>query len=114
MNLRPALFTVMTLAAFCISYALYRWGAGGDLDLAALGWEVRRGDDVEAPLEARRRRHEAKRALAAEVVAGRMSLQEAAEHFRRLEEADLGYPPGVPRPFYDEQDLRENVLDYVW
>ena len=55
--------------------------------------------------EAGRRRDQAKRALAAEVMAGRMSLREAAGHFRRLDEADPGYPPGIPRPSLDERAL---------
>jgi hypothetical protein len=115
MNFRPALLATTALAAaLWIWLALCRWGAGGDgsqLDIAQI---VQRGDGLEAPLEAHRRRHEAKRALAAEVVAGRMTLREAAGHFRRLDEAELGHPPGVSRPRGDESAFREGVLDYAW
>ena len=52
-------------------------------------WEDHRGDEQEAHFEAVRRREEAKRAVAAEVVAERMTLWEAAGQFRRLDEADL-------------------------
>jgi hypothetical protein len=90
---------------------LCRWGCGGNRDLAALARAVRRADDLEDHLEGVRRRHQAKRALAAEVVAGRMSLREAAGHFRRLEEADPGHPPGPPG---GERALREDVLEHGW
>jgi hypothetical protein len=115
MNRRPALLAVAALAAALgICLALGRWGAGGNSTLSALAQMVHRGDDLEAPLAARRRRDEAKRALAAEVVAGRLTLREAADNFRRLNEAELGYPPDLPRPCGDEPALRVDVLDYVW
>src|SRR5205085_2816899 len=99
MNLRPALLAVAALAAaFWICFALCRWGAGGSRDLAAIAQVVRHGEELERHREAGLRRVEARRALAGEVVAGRMSLREAAGHFRRLKEADPAYPPGIPRP----------------
>jgi hypothetical protein len=67
-----------------------------------------------ARVEAARRRGETKRALAAEVVAGRMTVREAADHFRRLDEADPFSPPDVPHPPGYERALRHSVLDYVW
>ena len=86
MNLRPALLAAAALAAaFGSCLALGRWGAGGKHDLVALARSVQHGEDLEAHLEAAWCRDEAKRALAAEVVAGRMTLREAAGHFRRLD-----------------------------
>src|SRR5262245_47088086 len=115
MKIRTALLAVAALvAAFWVCLALFRWGAGGNHDLVAVAREAVRADKLERPLEARRRRHEAKRALAAEVVARRMTLREAAGRFRRLDEVDTGGPPDLPRLPRDEQSHREDVLDYVW
>jgi hypothetical protein len=115
MRHRPALLAAAALAAgFGIGLALCRWGAGGNPDLVALTQAVEHGEELEPPIEAGRRRDEAKRALAAEVVARRLSLREAADRFRRLDEADPGYPPGTPRPSGDEQGRYERVLDFVW
>jgi hypothetical protein len=77
-------------------------------------WEVQRGEELAPYLEASRRRHEAKQVLAAEVVAGRMTLHEVAGHFRRLHEADPDYPPGLSHLPEDEWFFCESVLNYVW
>jgi hypothetical protein len=75
---------------------------------------VQHSEELEPHLEARRRHHEAKRALATEIIARRMSLREAVEHFQRLDEEATGFPPGFLLPRKDEQTLRESVLLYVW
>jgi hypothetical protein len=67
-------------------------------DLWGLVRWVQRGEELDPPIEAVRRRDGAKRALAAKVLAGRMTVWEAAEHFRHLDEVDPGYPPGLLRP----------------
>jgi hypothetical protein len=115
MNLRRTLFATAAFAvAFGIFLALDRWGTGGNRDLLDLGTEVERGEELEPYLGASRRRDAAKRALAAKVVARRMSLREAAGHFRRLNEVDPGYPPGTALPPRTEGFYCESVLDYVW
>jgi hypothetical protein len=114
MSLRPALLTVAALAAALAALTLCRRGAPGNRDPVFFAWEVQRGDELEAHIEAGRRRDEAKRALAAEVVARRLSLREAADHFRRLNEADPGYPADFSRPAADEQVLGDQVLDWGW
>jgi hypothetical protein len=101
-------------AAFGICLAVYRWGCGGNRQLWDIAWEVQRGEELAPYLEASRRRHKAKQVLAAEVVAGRMALREAAGHFRRLEEDDPAYPPGTSLPPHEEWFFCEGVLDYVW
>jgi hypothetical protein len=114
MSLRPAVLAVVALtAASGIGLALYRWSARGNGDLLALAWAVQHNEELESRVEGVRRRYQAKRALAAEVVAGRMSLREAAGHFRRLEEADPDYPPDSPRPPGDEQALCVQVLYFL-
>jgi hypothetical protein len=114
MNLRPVLLAAAALAAALAALALGRWGAPGNHDPVFFSWEPQRGDELGARLEAGRRRDEAKRALAAEVVAGRMTVREAADHFRRLDEADPGYSPDVPRHPRYERTLRRSVLDVAW
>jgi len=114
MHLRPALLSATALAAALAALTLCRWGARGNRDPVSLAWEVQRGDELEAHLEVARRRDEAKRALAAEVVTGRMGVREAADHFRRLDEAYPSRPPGTPRPSEDEQVLCVRVLDFTW
>jgi hypothetical protein len=115
MNLRPVLFAAAAVvAAFWICLALYRWGARGHGDLGVLTRAFQHGEELESHVKASRRRDEAKRAMATEVVAGRISLCETADLFRRLDEANLSYPPDVPRPPGYERTLYESVLDYVW
>jgi hypothetical protein len=115
MNLRPALLAAAAFAAALgICLALCRWSAGGNNDLAAVVQEVQRGQELDPHLAAGQRRDEARHALAAEVVAGRMTLREAAGHFRHLDEADRAYPPGIPRPLMDDQFFCKQVLNFVW
>jgi hypothetical protein len=114
MNLRPALLAAASLAASGICLAVCRWGAGGNATLSALAGALQQGEELAPHLEAARRRDEAKRALAAEVVAGRMTLREAAERFRRLDPPDLVYPTGLPRPPRDERFFCGQVLAFAW
>jgi hypothetical protein len=101
-------------ATFGICLALYRWGAGSNRDLAVLVREVRRGEELPPDLEATRRRVEAQRAVAAEVAAGRLSVREAAGHFRRLDEENPSHPQGSPLPPEDELVLCVRVLGFTW
>jgi hypothetical protein len=115
MTLRPALLAAAALAtALYASLALSRWGAGGNRDLAAVTREFRRGEELAPHIEAGQRREEARRALAAEVVAGRLSLREATGSFRRLDEAAPFYPPGLAHSPGYERALRHSVLDWAW
>ena len=41
-------------------------------------------------------------------------MREAADHFRRLDEAAAGFPPGASRPAADERALCDRVLDCAW
>jgi hypothetical protein len=115
MSLRPALLAAVALAAtFGICLALYRWGARGNDDLGALTRAVRHDEELESHVETGRRRDEAKRALAAAVLAGKLSLREAADQYRRLDEADPAFPAHIRPPAGEERPLGENVLDAVW
>ena len=110
MTVRQALLAAAALAiALWVALAL---GRGGKSDLSGLARAVQRGEELVPHIEAGRRRDEAKRALAAEVVAGRMTLREAAERFRRLDPPDLVYPTGLPRPPRDERFFCGQVLDF--
>jgi hypothetical protein len=115
MTFRPALLAAAAFAAaFGTFLVLSRWGAGGNRDLAAIARGVQRGEELDSLFELRWRQNVARRVVAAEVVAGRMSLREAADHFRRLDEAGPGGRPGLPRPLRDERALRADVLSHVW
>jgi hypothetical protein len=115
MNLRPALLAAAALAAAVgICLALGRWGAGEYRDLLAVARGVQRGEELDSHFQLGWRHDAARRVLAAEVVAGRMSLREAAGHFRRLDEAAPTYPPGIPHPAGDESFFCERILDLVW
>src|SRR5262245_10536400 len=94
---RALLATTVFAAAFGICLALVRWGVGGNGRLLDITGEVQRGEELTTYLEAFRSRHEAKCVLAGEVVAGQMTLREAAGHFRRLAETDPAFPPGLSR-----------------
>jgi hypothetical protein len=108
MTVRPALLAAAALAALGTALAL---GRGGKPDLPGLARVVEHGQELDSHVEAARRRDEAKRGLAAEVVAGRMTVPEAADQLRRLDEAASGDPPRRPGR---EQALRREVLDRAW
>src|SRR5262249_35101877 len=97
--------------ALFIAFALYRRGGHGTADPVSWASEFQRHDDLVARLEGARRRDEAKHGLAAEVVAGMMTVPEAAEQFRRLDEAASADPPRRPGR---EPALRREVLDRAW
>ena len=115
MTFRPALLATAALAvALCTTLAVCRRGGGGNEDLFALAQVVQHGEELARPREAGLRRIETRLALAAEVVAGRMSVREAAGHFRRLDEANPGvFAHGLPPP-RDEESFCASVLDWVW
>jgi hypothetical protein len=115
MHFRPALLAVATLAAaFGICLVLVHWRSGRNHDLWDLIQTVGRGHELESHAEAGRRRDEVKRTLAAEVIAGKLSLREAADQFRRLDEADPDFPAHIVPAAGEERPLGENVLDAVW
>jgi hypothetical protein len=112
MNCRPALLAAAALAiALWTALAL---GRGGQPDLSGLARVVEHGQELELHAEAGRRRQGAKRALAAEVIAGRVSLGEAAGYFRGLDESDPGFVAHVQLPPRDESFYCEQVLDHAW
>jgi len=111
MTIRPLLIAATLVAALLIGFALYRRGGHGTADPVSWASEFQRHDELVARLEGARRRDEAKRGLAAEVVAGRMTVPEAAEQFRRLDDATSDDPPRHPG---HEQDFRREVLDWAW
>jgi hypothetical protein len=114
MSLRPALLAAAALAAaFGSCLALGRWGAGGNATLSALAGALQQGEEMAPHIDAGQRRDDARRALAAEVVAGRLSLREAIGSFRRLDEANPGYLAGIPRPPGDDRFFCGRVLDFV-
>jgi hypothetical protein len=112
MNVRPALLAAAALA-IALSAAL-ALGRGGKSDLSDLARVFQRGQELDSHVEAGRRRHGAKRALAAEVIAGRVGLGEAAGYFRGLDESDPGFVAHVQLPPRDEAFYCEQVLDHVW
>jgi hypothetical protein len=115
MSLRPALLTTVALAATLgICCALYRWGARGTGDLWTLTRALQHGEELESHVAAGQPRDEAKRVLAAEVLAGKLSLREAADQFRRLDEADPDFPAHIVPAAGEERPLGESVLDAVW
>jgi hypothetical protein len=115
MYLRSVLVAAVALAAtFWICFALYRWGAGAGRDLWAIVRGVQRGEELDAQFEVCWRYNVAKRVLAAEVVAGRMSVREAAGHFRRLDEANPGFVAHLLPPPRDEWFFCESVLSFAW
>ena len=115
MNFRPALLATAALAAAFGTFLIHsRLGAGGNRDLWAITQGVQRGEELEGHLANLRHRNEGKRALAAEVIAGRVSLGEAAGYFRGLDESDPGFVAHVQLPPRDESFYSEQVLDHVW
>jgi hypothetical protein len=77
---------------------------------------IDRGKRLDAKVAALQRRTRAREQIAAEVAAGRLSLAEAADRFRALEQPDA--PPQLPRrgPLADASDEEWQcrfVIDYV-
>jgi hypothetical protein len=67
------------------------WGAGGNNDLAYFAQVVQRREALQARSAAILRRLKGKHRVVAELIAGRLTLREAAESFRQLG----GGPEGV-------------------
>jgi hypothetical protein len=109
----PALLALVAAAA----HAVALWCGQADAwrlarDLLA---EARRGEALDARDAASRRYNEAKQAVTDEVIAGRLSLTEAAERFARLGESldgDEGVIPRYKGPV-GEQALCGNVIVWV-
>jgi hypothetical protein len=101
-------------ATLGICLALYRWSARGNGDLWTLTRALQHGEELESHVAAGQRRDEAKRVLAAEIISGKLSLREAADQFRRLDEAEPGYPTGLSSSSADERCHCDRVLDAVW
>jgi hypothetical protein len=114
MSVRVSLPVTAILIGAFVCFALYQWSCGGNRELLDAAREVQRGEELVPHLEAVVRRHEARRTLAAAVLAGRTTLREAAAHFRRIDAADPAYPPGTSLPPRDDWFFCEGVLDYVW
>jgi hypothetical protein len=113
MQYRQIVLLLTTLAiAVAIFQALYR--SGGKADAIIFVSEVQRGGELGARLDAVRRRFDAKHAVAAEVLAGKMTVREAAEEFRRMDEADADVHPSLLTPDEHERDLWESVVSGVW
>jgi hypothetical protein len=96
--------------------ALARWsGQGETWELARwLLAEARRRDALDVREEATRRYNQSKQAVTDEVIAGRLSLTEAAERFAQFGELMDGAGPSIGRYVGadDEQALCRNVI--VW
>jgi hypothetical protein len=119
--LRLPLFTlvcVALLAGFGFAFASW-WGeAGGTWDTAGLGRQLvsegRRLQELEARDRVVIRCLEGKDQVVKEVLAGRLTEAEAAEHFGRLEEARdkaLGQPPQATGP---EREARMYRCVRLW
>jgi hypothetical protein len=99
------------------AHALSLWaGRAGAWELArALLTEARRGEALDARDATCRRYNEAKQAVTNEVIAGRLSLTEAAERFGQLADLFAGYEGTVAayKAPVGEQDLCGNVIIWV-
>jgi hypothetical protein len=69
-------------AATCLSLLL--WRAAGDTDLLALVWEGQREEALDQRLTASHRLLATKTGVVNELIAGRLTLPEAADRFREL------------------------------
>jgi hypothetical protein len=78
--------------------------------------ESRRGHKLEAERTGIASRFEAKTMIAAEVVAGRLSLSEAANRFQSIRHRDESRP-SIPRPLSpkasEEEDRFREVINYI-
>ncbi len=114
MSLRLTLTAAaLAAASACLAVALCRLGAG---DLATLVREANRGEAMTRRLATTRRVSEGKHHVVAELIAGRITLREAAERFRELNAlADDGNDDLIA-PFRvvsgEEEALCRNV--YFW
>ena len=117
-TLRLLLFGTAFLALAAVgAHAVSLWcGRAGAWELArALLTEARRGEALDARDAVCRRYNEAKQAVTDEVIAGRLSLTEAAERFAQLGElfdADDGTLAAYKAPV-GEQELCGNVIVWV-
>jgi hypothetical protein len=99
------------------AHALEWWGGRADAWEAAreLLRELRRSEALDVREDTARRYNDGKRAVTAEVIAGRLSLAEAAERFGQLGDLFEGNAMliGAYRAPAGEQELARNVLTWV-
>jgi hypothetical protein len=109
-----------TGVALVLIFAVFApWWMGSERSLASVGGllyrEIQRGEALSSRDEVVRRCRAAKRRITAEVLAGRMTLPEAAQAFREWNETikDGNEPwAGVYRAPEDEEAVCRNVI--VW
>jgi hypothetical protein len=116
MTARQTVFVtlVVALVATSLSLALARWAAG---DLATLVWEGRREEALAERLAASSRTLQEKAVVVENLIAGRVTLREAAGRFRELHDW-VGDDPnnGILGPYLvmsGEEGLWRNVLCWV-
>jgi hypothetical protein len=99
------------------AHALAWWGGRANAWGAAreLLWELRRSEALGVREDKSRRYNEGKKAITAEVVAGRLSLAEAAERFGQLADLFEGDPAllGAYRAPDGERELARNVITWA-
>ncbi len=110
--------TAALVAACCAGLAFYFLcrDVGRTTALSSIAREGRREDVLERKAESFRRFDEAKRRVAAEVAAGRMSLGEAVDNFRHLKhvlERSPDAPSGAALLPEDDEALGRSVLARV-
>jgi hypothetical protein len=101
--------TLFTVA--CLAVVL--WAPWTGPDLAALDRESRRDEDLERKSQALARILEGKQQLVAELVAGGLTLPEAAERFRRLNAAFAEGNLSARQVGAGEEDLCRRVLAWA-
>ena len=122
----PAMFRTLRLLFFAFTFialvalggrALALWSGHSDAWVLArqLLAEVRRSQALGAREEASRRYNRAKQAVTDELIAGRLSLAEAAERFAQLSELMEGPNPGIGsyKEPAGEQAVWRNVITWV-
>jgi len=114
-----AVACVTLLAAFASASASW-WGDSAQWDLTdlvhQLAEETRRGESLASRTGVTRRCIEGKREVTLEVIAGRLTLPEAAGRFRELQEMrdEVDEDSRVPGPGHrDEEALCLNVIVWV-
>jgi hypothetical protein len=100
MSHRLVLPAAVALAA-CLTLLL--WGAGGNNNLAYFAQVVQRREALEARSTAALKRLQGKHRVAAELIAGRLTLREAAESFRQLGGGPEGVRSAPPAPGSEEE-----------
>jgi hypothetical protein len=109
MSLRPLLLTAVAPAAVACACLVLRCGTDSPRYLTDIAREARRQEELDRIAEAHRRSNQGKWKVVNELIAGQITLREAAGRFRQVHQATAGLPSRLPE---DDRTLCRLIVQW--